>query len=97
MGRLLDRGCTVKLLPLVKDGDLVALVQYMIQAWGRNTVKVTRVKGHASDEDVEHGRCRLADKVGNAAATDLGRRHQSEMLMGARRTLTLVPYYAATT
>ena len=29
---------------------------------------VTKVKGHASDDDVEHGRVRLADKVGNAEA-----------------------------
>ena len=32
IGRLLDRGCLVKPLPWVKDGDLIALVQYMIQA-----------------------------------------------------------------
>ena len=31
-GKLLDHGCLVKPLPLVKDGDLVALMQYMIQA-----------------------------------------------------------------
>ena len=31
IGRLLDYGCLVKPLPLVKDGDLVALVQYMIR------------------------------------------------------------------
>ena len=30
--------------------------------------RVTKVKGHATDEDVEHGRVRLADKVGNAGA-----------------------------
>ena len=87
-GRLLDRGCLVKPLPLVKDGDLVALVPYMVQAGGRHTVRVTKVKGHATDEDVEHGRVRLADKVCSAGAdtaADLGRRHQSEMLMDARR------------
>ena len=32
IGRLLVRGCLVKPLPSIKDGDLVALVQYMIQA-----------------------------------------------------------------
>ena len=30
IGRLLDEDCLVKPLPLVKDGDLVALVQYRI-------------------------------------------------------------------
>ena len=93
VGRLLDHGCLVKPLPLVKDGDLVALVQYMIQARGRDTFRVTKVKGHATYEDVEHGRVRLADKVGNAdadAAADLGRRHQSEVLIDARRRLLKV-------
>ena len=33
-------------LPLVKDGDLIALVQYMIRTRGRDTVRVTKVKGH---------------------------------------------------
>ena len=88
VGRLLDKDCLVKPLPLVKDGDLVALVQYMIRNGGRETVWVTKVKGHATDEDVEHGRFRLADKVGNAeadTAADLGRRHQSEVLIDVRR------------
>ena len=43
-GRLLDKDCLVKPLPLVKDGDLVALVQYMIRTRGRETVRVTRLK-----------------------------------------------------
>ena len=83
----------VKPLPLVKGGDLVALVPYMVQAGGRHTVRVTKVKGHATGEDVEHGRVRLADKVCSAgadAAADLGRRHQSEILMDARRILLKV-------
>ena len=45
VGRLLDHGCLVKPLPSVKDGDLVALVQYMIRTRGRETVRVTKVKG----------------------------------------------------
>ena len=35
IGRLLDANCLSKPLPLVKDGDLVALVQYMIRTRGR--------------------------------------------------------------
>ena len=34
-------------LPLVKDGDLIAIVRHMILARGPDTVKVTKVKGHA--------------------------------------------------
>ena len=68
-------------------------VQYMIQARGRDTARVAKVKGHSTDENVEHGRVRLADKVGNDeadAAADLGRRHQSEMLTDDRRILLKV-------
>ena len=90
IGRLLDADCLTKPLPLVKDGDLVALVQYMIRTRGRDTVRVTKVKGHAEDVDVQQGRVRLTDQQGNAeadAAADLGRRHQSEILIDARRRL----------
>ena len=45
VGRLLDGDCLAKPLPLVEDGDLVALVQYMIRTRGRETVRVTKVKG----------------------------------------------------
>ena len=79
-----------KPLPLVKDGDLVALARYMILTRGRETVRVTKVKGHAEDVDVRQGRVRLLDKQENAEAdhaADLGRRHQSEILIDARRRL----------
>ena len=75
---------------MVKDGDLVALVRYMINTRGRDTVRVTKVKGHAKDYDVQQGRVRLVDKQGNAeadVAADLGRRHQDEVLIDARRRL----------
>ena len=87
---MLDADCLVKPLPLVKDGDLIALVQYMINTRGRDTVRVTKVKGHAEDVDVQQGRVRLVDKQGNAeadVAADLGRRHQDEILIDARRRL----------
>ena len=44
IGRLLDADCSAKPLPLGKDCDLVALVQYMIRTRGRETVRVTKVK-----------------------------------------------------
>ena len=90
IGRLLDADCLAKPLPLVKDGDMVALVQYVIRTRGRDTVRVTKVKGHAKDDDVQHGRVRLTDQQGNVEAdiaADLGRRHQSELLITARRRL----------
>ena len=90
IGRLLDHDSLVKPLPLVTDGDLIALARYMIRTRGRETVRVTKVKGHAEDVDVQQGRVRLLDQQGNAdaeAAADLGRRHQSEILIDARRRL----------
>ena len=79
-----------KPLPLVKDGDLVALAQYMIRTRGRETVRVTKVTGHATDADVAHCRVRIEDKLGSAeadTAADIGRRHQTELLIDARRSL----------
>ena len=90
IGRLLDFDCLTKPLLLVKDGDLIALVQYMIRTRLRETVRVTKVMEHAKDVDVQQGRVRLVDQHGNAeadAAADLGRRHQSEALIDARRRL----------
>ena len=90
IGSLLDADCLAKPLALVKDGDLIALVRYMIRTRGRDTVKVTKVKGHAEDIDVQQSRVRLVDKQGNVEAdiaADLGRRHQDEVLIDARRKL----------
>ena len=90
LGRLLDRDSLVHPLPSVKDGDLIALAQYMIRTRGRETVRVTKVKGYAVDVDVQPGQVRLEDQVGETeadTAADLGRRHQSEVLVDARRRL----------
>ena len=52
IGRLLDHDSLIKPLPSVKDGDLIALARYMIRTRGRETVRVTKVEGHA-DVDVQ--------------------------------------------
>ena len=80
----------VRPLPWVKDGDSIALAQYMIRTRDRETVRVTKVKGHAENVDVQQGRVRLADQQGSSeadTAADLGRRHQSEVLINALRRL----------
>ena len=89
IGRLLDRDCLAKPSPLAKDGDLVALAQYMIRTRGRETVRVTKVVEHAEDVDVQQGRVRLEDQLGNTKTNtaNLNRRHQSELLIDAGRTL----------
>ena len=71
IGRLLDDGCLAKRLPLIKDGDLVGIAQNLILTRGRDTVGVTEVKGDATDSDVELGRVRLEDRLGNAEADAL--------------------------
>ena len=96
IGRLLDRDSLVKPLPLAKDGDLIALGKYVIRTRGRETVRVTKVKGPAEDLDVQQGRARLVDQLRNAkadAAADLGGRNQSEVLIDARRRLLSVRSY----
>ena len=72
---------------------MVARARYTIRIRGRETVRVTKVNGHATDADVGQGRVRLVDQIGNAeadTAADLGRRHQSELIMDARRCLLKV-------
>ena len=69
---------------------MVALAQYMIRTRGRHTVRVTKVTGHVTDVDVDQGRVRIDDKLGNAeadTAADVGRRHHTELLIDARRSL----------
>ena len=86
-GCLFDSDCLAKPLPLIKDGDLVALVQYMFCSRCRDTVSVTKVKGHAKDDDVHLGRVDQQGNVEADLAADLGRRHQSEILIDTRRRL----------
>ena len=63
IGRLLDQGSLSKSLPLVKDGDLISIVQRMIRVRGPEPVQVTKVDGHATDADVELGRVRVGGQV----------------------------------
>ena len=62
IGRLLDHDSLGKPLPLVKYGDLIALARFLICTRGQETVRVTEVKGHAKDDDVQQGRW-LINKV----------------------------------
>ena len=90
IGRLLDHGSLSTLLPLVKDGDLAAIVQHIVTAKMPDTVSVTKVKVHAAEADVDQGRVRLEERLGNIeadAAADLERRHQDEGILDARRAL----------
>ena len=91
VGRLLD-GCHGSVpFELVKDGDLLLLVERMLHLGGLDTVKVTKVYGHADEGMVLDGRVRELDRFGNDAvdeAADFGRRRVGHSAIDARRNLS---------
>ena len=90
VGRLLDGGPSARPFEIVQDGDLLCLIDRMLQLRGLGTVKVTKVKGHADDGMVLHGRVRDLDRLGNNAAdgaADFGRRRVPVHVIDARRNL----------
>ena len=91
VGRLLA-GCSfATLLELVTDGDLLILLRRMVDLRGRDTVRVTKVKGHADESMVSDGRVRELDRLGNNAAdeaADFGRRILGPAVIDARRNLS---------
>ena len=91
VGRLLD-GCPGSVpFELLKDGDLLLLIVWMIRRRGPDTVKVSKVKGHADEVMVRSGQVREADRLGNNAAdeaADFGRRRVGNLVIDARRNLS---------
>ena len=91
VGRLLD-GCHGSVpLELVKDGDLLLLIERMLHLRGLDTVPITKVKGHADEEMVLDGQVRDVDRLGNDAvdeAADFGRRRVGPAVIDARRNLS---------
>ena len=80
-------------LPLMKDGDLLATIHSMLSLRGFDTIKVSKVKGHATRATVDSGDVRFEDLVGNNgadAAADLGRLRQHDDVITARRDLLRV-------
>ena len=63
----------------------------MIDLRGRGTVRVTKVKSHADEDMVFHGRVRELYRLGNNAAdeaADFGRRRVAPAIIDARRNLS---------
>ena len=63
----------------------------MLHLRGLDTVRITKVKGHADEGMVLHGRVREDDRLGNDAAdeaADFGRRRVSPAVIDARRNLS---------
>ena len=58
----IDKGITGTPLPLIKGGDLLAVITFHVATWrGNETVKVSKVKGHASQAMVDNGDVRHED------------------------------------
>ena len=73
---------------LVKDGDLILLIGRMPRLRGLDTVRITKVKGHADEAMVGDGGVRDLDRVGNSAAddaADFGRPRVPVAVVDARR------------
>ena len=91
VGRLLDGHPGPIPFELVKDGDLLLLIDRMLRLRGPDTVRISKVKGHADDAMVLHGLVRESDRIGNCAAddaADFGRRRVSNAVIDARRNLS---------
>ena len=82
---------TILVLFGMYDGDLLLFIDRMLHQRGSDTVCVSKVKGHADEDKVLHGRVRREDKLGNDApdeAADFGRRRVSPAVIDARRNLS---------
>ena len=76
---------------LVKDGDLLLLIDRMLRLRGPDTVRISKVKGHADAAMVLDGQVREVDRIGNNAAddaADFGRRRVGNAVIDARRNLS---------
>ena len=78
---------------LVNDGDLLLLIDRMLQRRGLVTVCISKVEGHADDGMVLHGLVRESERFGKSAAddaADFGRRRVGDAVIDARRNLSVV-------
>ena len=88
VGRLLDGNVTSRPAELVKDGDLITLIGRMLRLRGLDTVRITKVGGHADEGMVRDGGVHELDRLGNNAAdeaADFGRRRVEFLVIDARR------------
>ena len=72
VGRLLD-GCRSSCpAELLNDGDLIMLIDRVLEQRDRDTDRVTKVKGHADAEIVRVRQVRESDKLGKDAPDEAG-------------------------
>ena len=86
------RGCRgPEPFELVNDGGLLLLIEHTLHRRGLDTVRISKIIGHADDAVELHGQVRRDDKLGNDAAdeaADFGRRKESPAVIDARRNLS---------
>ena len=91
VGRLLDGRPGSILFKLLKDGDLLLLIDRMLRLRGPDTVRISKVKGHADEAMALNGQVREDDRLGNNAAdeaADFGRRRVGDSVIDSRRNLS---------
>ena len=91
VGRLLDGHRGSVPFELVKDGDLLLLVERVLRLRGLDTVRINKVEGHADQSMVLDGRVREIDRLGNNAgdgAADFSRRRVGNAVIDVRRNLS---------
>ena len=65
VGRLVDGDSVSCPVELLNDGDLILLIDWMIEWRGRGTVRISKVKGHVEEDMLLDGRVRELHRVGN--------------------------------
>ena len=91
VGRLLDGRPGSIPFELLEDGDLLLLIDRMLRLRGPDTLRISKVKGHAEEAMVLNGQVREVDRLGNNAAdeaADFGRRRVGNAVINARRNLS---------
>ena len=91
VGRLMDGRRGPIPFELLKDGDLLLLINRMLRLRGPDTVRISKVTGHADETMVLNGQVREVDRLGNNAAddaADFGRRRVGNAVIDARRNLS---------
>ena len=89
VGRILS-GWSGAPFSLCSDGDLLNCIRDMVLYSSARSVRVSKVKGRATDAMVVEGKVRREDKEGNDAAdiaADFGRLRQPARIIDARRCL----------
>ena len=81
-----------------KDGDLWRIWFLFLKEKGHRAVKITKVKGHATQDDIDSGKVRSTDKEGNdkadAAAKKGIKQHGEAVIKTANWLSTRHKYYA---